>query len=208
MKVLFSFLLASLVSNVTCFVPKISSNAASVASSPTCLSALDMKDQVGTLPPLGYFDPLGLIKNGPYGSPDDNFEHYRAVEVKHGRIAMAAFLGVITQQLYRFEGFLSPSASLKFSDLPNGMAGLKATPLEGLVQMAVLVGVHEVVIKQREGRQPGDFGLGYFGVSLENGSARQKNKLNVEIQNGRLAMLGILGMMANEQITGSILPKL
>eukprot|EP00519_Triparma_laevis_P013689 CAMPEP_0182490230 /NCGR_PEP_ID=MMETSP1321-20130603/169_1 /TAXON_ID=91990 /ORGANISM="Bolidomonas sp., Strain RCC1657" /LENGTH=178 /DNA_ID=CAMNT_0024692381 /DNA_START=143 /DNA_END=679 /DNA_ORIENTATION=- len=171
------------------------------------LKAMEIKDQVGVLPPLGYFDPLGLIKNGPYGTPSDNFAHYRGVEVKHGRIAMAAFLGVITQELYRFEGFLSPSANLKFSDLPNGLAGLKAMPLEGFVQMAVLVGVHEVVVKQREGRQPGDFGLGYFGVSMENGSSAQKRKLNVEIQNGRLAMLGILGMMANEQITGSILPK-
>jgi hypothetical protein len=85
------------------------------------------------------------------------------------------------------------------------MAGLKQVPLEGVVQMAVLIGVHEVVVKQREGKQPGDFGLGYFGTSLEEGSAYQKRTLNVEIQNGRLAMLGLLGAMAGEQINGSIL---
>lgn len=154
---------------------------------------------------MGYFDPLGLIKNGPYGTPEDNFNHYRGVEVKHGRIAMAAFLGNIVAENYRFEGFLSPSLNLKFSDLPTGLAGLKAVPLEGFVQIAVLIGLHEIAVKQREGRQPGDFGLGYFGVSMENGSSAQKRKLNIEIQNGRLAMLGVLGMMANEQINGNIL---
>jgi len=118
---------------------------------------------------------------------------------------MAGFLGLITAENFRFEGLLSPSENLKFSDLSNGMAGLKQVPLLGLVQMAVLVGVHEVVVKQREGKQPGDFGLGYFGTSLEEGSAYQKRTLNVEIQNGRLAMLGLLGAMAGEQINGSML---
>jgi len=46
---------------------------------------MDPKAQLGVLPPLGFWDPLGLIKNGPYGTPEDNFAHYRAVEVKHGR---------------------------------------------------------------------------------------------------------------------------
>ncbi|GMI14552.1 hypothetical protein TrLO_g4906 [Triparma laevis f. longispina] len=196
-----SLLALALLASTSAFLPPV----AVPSAGKTSLDAMEMKDQVGVLPPMGYFDPLGLIKNGPYGTPEENFSHYRGVEVKHGRIAMAAFLGVITAELYRFEGFLSPSANLKFADLPNGLAGLKAVPLEGFVQMAVLVGVHEVVVKQREGRQPGDFGLGYFGVSMENGSSAQKRKLNIEIQNGRLAMLGILGMMANEQITGSIL---
>ena len=145
MKTFFA-VLALCLASVTGFAPLSPSKAASSSS----LSALDMKEQVGSLPPLGYFDPLGLIKNGPYGTPDENFFHYRSVEVKHGRVAMAAFLGVITQELYRFEGFLSPSANLKFSDLPNGMAGLKATPLEGFVQMAVLVGVHEVRGRERD----------------------------------------------------------
>eukprot|EP00520_Triparma_pacifica_P013031 CAMPEP_0118650640 /NCGR_PEP_ID=MMETSP0785-20121206/10353_1 /TAXON_ID=91992 /ORGANISM="Bolidomonas pacifica, Strain CCMP 1866" /LENGTH=203 /DNA_ID=CAMNT_0006543025 /DNA_START=8 /DNA_END=619 /DNA_ORIENTATION=+ len=191
-------ILATLVAAVSAFAP-------APMARPTSSLKMDPKDQIGVLPPLGYWDPLGLIKNGPYGTPEDNFAHYRAVEVKHGRIAMAGFLGLITAENFRFEGLLSPSQDLHFKDLSNGMAGLKQVPFEGLVQMAVLVGIHEVVIKQREGKQPGDFGLGYFGTSLEDGSAYQKRTLNVEIQNGRLAMLGLLGAMAGEQINGSIL---
>ena len=125
--------------------------------------------------------------------------------MKHGRISMAAILGLITAENYRFTGLLSPGSDLKFSDLHNGMRGLAETPALGLVQMALLVGAHELLIKQRPNRPPGDFGLGYFGGSLENGSLYQKNKLNMEISNGRLAMLGILGAMADEAIHGDAL---
>lgn len=134
--------------------------------------------------------PLGFIKNGPYGSPEDNFRHYRGVEVKHGRIAMAATLGMLTQQTSRFDGFISPSQNLKFADIPNGLGALKAVPLEGWVQIAVLIGLHEVIIKERPGKAPGDFGTGYFGVALDDQSAGQLRSLNAEIANGRLAMLG------------------
>lgn len=48
----------------------------------------------------------------------------------------------------------------------------------------------------------GDFGTGYFGVTLDDQSAKQLRLLNVEVSNGRLAMLGILGMFASEIIHG------
>lgn len=151
--------------------------------------------------------PLGFIKNGPYGSPEDNFRHYRGVEVKHGRIAMAATLGMLTQQTSRFDGFISPSQNLKFADIPNGLGALKAVPLEGWVQIAVLIGLHEVIIKERPGKAPGDFGTGYWGVALDDQSAYQLRSLNAEIANGRLAMLGILGMFASEIINGEVLAE-
>jgi hypothetical protein len=172
-------------------------------------SALDDSYSHHASPPfysiLSYYElhsPLGLVKNGPYGSPDENFRHYRGVEVKHGRIAMAATLGMLTQENYHFDGFLSPSANLEFSDVPNGLAALDVVPLMGWVQMAVVIGLHEVIVKQREGKAPGDFGTGYFGVNLDDQSSTQLRALNVEIANGRLAMLGILGMFASEIIHG------
>lgn len=152
--------------------------------------------------PLFSCSPLDLANKGPYGTPEQNFYHYRGVEVKHGRIAMAATLGMLVQESYRFTGLLSPSENLSFSDVPNGLAALDVVPLEGWVQMAVLIGAHEVIVKQREGKKPGDFGTGYFGVSLDDQSAKQLRVLNVEVQNGRLAMMGILGMFASENIHG------
>eukprot|EP00591_Stephanopyxis_turris_P012440 CAMPEP_0195518938 /NCGR_PEP_ID=MMETSP0794_2-20130614/13998_1 /TAXON_ID=515487 /ORGANISM="Stephanopyxis turris, Strain CCMP 815" /LENGTH=206 /DNA_ID=CAMNT_0040647993 /DNA_START=38 /DNA_END=658 /DNA_ORIENTATION=+ len=160
--------------------------------------AIAPENEVGVLPPVGFFDPLDLVNNGPYGSPRENFEHYRGVEVKHGRIAMAATLGMITQELYRFDGYISPSQNLKFVEIPNGLEALRVTPIEGLVQMAVLIGAHELIVKQVEGKAPGNFGTGYWGITLDDQSAKQLRALNVEVQNGRLAMLGILGMFASE----------
>lgn len=188
-------------STVSAFVPSQLNHASSA------LSAKPVEKEVGVLPPLGYFDPLGFIKNGPYGSPEENFYHYRSVEVKHGRIAMAATVGMLVAQTTRFEGYISPSQNLKFADIPNGLGALKAVPIEGWVQMIVVIGLHEVLVKQREGRKPGDFGTGYLGVSVDDESAFQLKSLNKEIQNGRLAMLGILGMFASEVVNGEVLAE-
>jgi light-harvesting complex I chlorophyll a/b binding protein 1 len=147
--------------------------------------------------------PLKLCKRGPYGDEVANFRHYRSLEVKHGRIAMAATLGMLVQENYRFAGYISPSADLKFSDIPNGLAALDVVPLLGLVQIAVVVGIHEFAVREKtESDAPGDFGTGYLGVKLDSQSAKQLRLLNVEISNGRLAMLGILGMFASENVHG------
>merc|ERR1719223_1921838 len=194
--------LSCLAATASAFAP-----VADVAKS-TQLNAIAPEKQIGVQAPVGYFDPLGFIKNGPYGSPEENFRHYRAVEVKHGRIAMAATLGMLAQETSRFQGFLSPSQNLKFEDVPNGLGALSAVPLEGWVQMAVVIGLHEVFIKQREGRAPGDFGTGYFGFSMDDQSAKQIRALSVEISNGRLAILGILGMFASEIVhNGEVLAE-
>lgn len=117
---------------------------------------------------------------------------------------MAATLGMLVQENYRFEGFISPSANIKFSDIPNGLAALDVVPLLGWVQIAVLIGMHEFLVEERTDADmaPGDFGTGYFGVKLDNQSAKQLRLLNVEVSNGRLAMLGILGMFASENVHG------
>jgi len=43
--------------------------------------------------PLGVFDPLGWLETEP-----EAFERRRAVERKHGRVAMVAIIGTIFQQ--------------------------------------------------------------------------------------------------------------
>jgi light-harvesting complex I chlorophyll a/b binding protein 1 len=99
---------------------------------------------------------------------------------------MAATLGTLVQENYQFTGYISPSAQLSFSDIPNGLAALDIVPLAGWVQMIVVIGLHEIFVKQRENKAPGDFGTGYFGVALDDQSSVQLRALNVEVQNGRL----------------------
>ena len=90
-------------------------------------------------------------------------------------------------------------------DIPNGWKAIQAVPVEGWIQIIVLIGLHELLVQERNSSSsPGDFGTGYFGVSLPEGSPRRRRLLNVEISNGRLAMLGILGMLASEQVNHGI----
>merc|ERR1719331_297093 len=48
-------------------------------------------DEVGVLPPLGRWDPLQIREQGP-----ERYRRFVEMEIKHGRLAMAGFLGVIT----------------------------------------------------------------------------------------------------------------
>ncbi len=84
-------------------------------------SALQVSElELGVTEPLGLYDPLGWLETQP-----ETFERRRAVERKHGRIAMAAVVGVITHNNHIvFDGYLSPSNNLKFSDVPTGTTGL------------------------------------------------------------------------------------
>ncbi len=85
---------------------------------------------IGVLPPLGVFDPLGLINSR-------NMYRYECMEIKHGRAAMLGFLHVILIEAgARFPGYVAPSSGLKFSDVPSGcIASLEALPTAGWLQI-------------------------------------------------------------------------
>merc|ERR1711990_1325953 len=69
---------------------------------------------IGVLPPLGVYDPLGLIETR-------DMRRYEIMEIKHGRAAMLGFLHVIAIEAgVRLPGYLSVSQDLKFSDVPAG----------------------------------------------------------------------------------------
>merc|ERR1719389_260667 len=97
-------------------------------------SAVSMfaEGDVGVTPPLGVFDPLGLIETR-------DMRRYEIMEIKHGRAAMLGFLHILlTSAGIRFPGYLSPSSDLKFSDVPNGaLASLTALPTAGWLQIMV-----------------------------------------------------------------------
>eukprot|EP01035_Chromulina_nebulosa_P068543 gene68543-93923_t len=54
-----------------------------------------IEDFIGASKPVGFFDPLNLSE----GKDDATLKWYRAAELKHGRVAMLASLGVIIQGL-------------------------------------------------------------------------------------------------------------
>ena len=120
---------------------------------------------------------------------------------------MAATVGTLVQQTSHFSGFLSTSENLKFEDVPNGLGALSVVPLAGWVQIIGVLGLHEILIRQREGKAPGNYGTGYLGLKMDDQSSAQLRALSVEVSNGRLAMLGILGMWASEIINGEVLAE-
>merc|ERR1719354_1125136 len=68
-----------------------------------------------------------------------------ASELKHGRIAMMAMLGTFVHNNgWTFDGYLSPSNNLKFSDIDSGIGGLFQVPAAGLLQILIVFGLVEL----------------------------------------------------------------
>merc|ERR1711976_1061244 len=83
-----------------------------VRSAPLSQVQMFSEGDIGVLPPLGVFDPLGLIETR-------DMRRYEIMEIKHGRAAMLGFLHVIAIEAgIRLPGYLSVSQDLKFSDVP------------------------------------------------------------------------------------------
>jgi hypothetical protein len=177
-----------LVGSAAAFAPASTSRAA------TQLNVNEL--ELGATEPLGVFDPLDWLATQP-----EAFERRRAVERKHGRIAMAAVIGNIVHNNHIvFDGYISPTENLKFSDIPTGINGLFSVPSAGLAQILAFVGFVELTWLPAS-NYSGDYGIGYFGTFIQDPEEKAR-KLNAELNNGRAAMLGIIGNMVGECVTG------
>eukprot|EP00542_Grammatophora_oceanica_P010889 CAMPEP_0194045934 /NCGR_PEP_ID=MMETSP0009_2-20130614/18916_1 /TAXON_ID=210454 /ORGANISM="Grammatophora oceanica, Strain CCMP 410" /LENGTH=196 /DNA_ID=CAMNT_0038690977 /DNA_START=47 /DNA_END=637 /DNA_ORIENTATION=+ len=157
--------------------------------------SMDQKE-LGVTQPALLFDPLNMMED------EKNFERRRISEIKHGRIAMMAVMGNLAPQFgFHFPGYLSTSAGVKFEDVGSGFAALKNVPVIGLAQILLFAGIMETVQwAQKPGMAPGDVG-GEDWVRYSDPEVK-KSKLNKELNNGRLAMLAITGLMVQEQVMG------
>merc|ERR1712139_694558 len=144
-------------------------------------------------------DPLGFTADGNVAS----FKRRRSVELKHSRICMMASMGYMQPELTgKWPGFLSPSAGLKFADIPNGLGAISKVPALGWAQIVALFGFTEFSggFEDYKAGTPGDYG---FKVLTSDDSAEKTKKLAAEIANGRLAMVAIIGMFFQDGLTGS-----
>jgi len=181
------------------------------------------KGDIGTTFPLGIYDPLNLIKGDA-----TKYRRWQEMEVKHGRLAMAATLHVlITEAGYRFPGYLSDGTfggdPIKFADMPAGTwASWAAMPALGWAQIIAFIALCDSAALQDGLRQVGDEWLPekLFAqdpkrapgdvASLDpkwwtryDDPKEREFKLNAERNNGRAAMMGIIGMMIHEALTGN-----
>ena len=126
---------------------------------------MTVEEELGVTPPLGVYDPLGWLETQP-----ENFARRRAVERKHGRVAMVAVVGMLIHNAgIEFPGYLSiPNSPLgtpegiKFSDIPDGFAGLAAVPFFGQIQARFAVSGWSDVHTHHLSRSPDSCFRGYY----------------------------------------------
>jgi hypothetical protein len=190
---------ASLLASAAAFAP-----ASQQAASSTALKSSAFEGELGAQPPLGFFDPFGQLSN----ADEERFNRLRYVEIKHGRIAMLAFLGQITTRAgIHLPGDIDYSGH-SFASYPNGVAALfgpNHIPTAGIVQIIAFIGVLECAfmrdVPDTGNEFVGDFRNGFIDFGWDSFDEETKlQKRAVELNNGRAAQFGILGLMVHELI--------
>jgi len=141
------------------------------------------------------FDPFGFAKY-------IDVKFLREAELKHGRVAMLAFVGFLFTEFIRLPG-----------EIHNEINSVKAFTHVGaqpLWQIFLFCGFLEWTTNKGKmtmldmfedsDRVPGDLGFDPMGFS-KNPANRQKYQL-AELKNGRLAMIAIGGLIHHNFVTG------
>jgi Chlorophyll A-B binding protein len=172
-------LIAASLAGASAFAP------ASQSTKSTALNMADFSSAIGAQAPLGFFDPLGLMKD----ADQEKFDLYRKIETKHGRIAMMAVLGhIVASKGDRMPGMDACKVGLK---------GLSTIPSEVYIQMFATIALLEIGYTYRQEE--------IENIHLEKSkwdAATIARKKSVELNNGRAAQMGILGLMTHELIDG------
>mmetsp|Transcript_33074 Transcript_33074/g.80025 ORF Transcript_33074/g.80025 Transcript_33074/m.80025 type:complete len:193 (-) Transcript_33074:574-1152(-) len=166
----------------------------------TALSStkVEYANEVGVVAPLGVWDPTSHLEKGR-----DEFERLRALEIKHGRVCMLGVVGYLTTQA----GVRLPG----MEDVPNGFAAWSALPEGVLGQMVATWIFMEIANRDQTGKAefPGDFRNGFLDFGWDKQSDDwKKKKRTIELNNGRAAQMGLLGLMFHDALgnVSDILP--
>jgi len=155
------------------------------------VAAFDASKEVGVTAPLGYFDPLGFSK----GKDEAYFFQLRSAEIKHGRVAMMASIGLVFQHFIHLPSLASvPSGAFATTDLnaaPYSLALLAASAAGELWAW-----------KQDPKLEPGNFGDPSNLLGSGIGAEYSVDWRNKELNNGRMAMISVLGEIVAELVTG------
>jgi hypothetical protein len=155
-------------------------------------SALKMgfESEIGAQAPLGFWDPLGLLKD----ADQERFDRLRTVETKHGRISQLAILGhLVTTAGVRLPGEIA--YGVPFSSVKNGLAALDTIPAAGIAQIIAFIGLIELGYAARKD----DIEAAQLKASGWDAETIAK-KSAIELNNGRAAQMGILALMVHEKL--------
>jgi len=178
-------------------------------------------------PVLGFYDPLELSSTTIWGDTNDaTIGFLRQSEIKHGRVAMAAFVGYIIQSNgihwpfpIQFDGTPYPFAAgspPEQWDALSSAAKWQIILFVGFLEwFSETAGTHYM-----RGGVPGKFPkfsensdvphpvylelYDPFGFHSKDSEERKAKGLIAEINNGRLAMIGIIGFLSEQRVEGSV----
>lgn len=144
---------------------------------------------VGDTAPMGYFDPLSFIDNKSEGF----LKYAREAELQHSRVAMTSMI-----VLPLIDNFLTDDklAINYVSDMPISFQFLLLFSFGYLESERILRNYknpfsNEVPFTLKDDVEPG----AYFG------NEPTERLMNVELNNGRLAMIGTVGYIVQELVT-------
>mmetsp|Transcript_15247 Transcript_15247/g.41067 ORF Transcript_15247/g.41067 Transcript_15247/m.41067 type:complete len:280 (+) Transcript_15247:38-877(+) len=203
-------------------------------------SSTDMEDLAKKLNPVvGFWDPLGMVTPTIEGASswagqlgdEGAIGFLRHAEIKHGRVAMAAFVGYCVQA----NGICFPwglTGQISFADIAaagSPPAQWDALPTASKWQIFLFIGLLEFwgegaakceTPHYTKGGKPGYFPpfdslretIGHptldlfdpFGLTKKLSPERKEKALLAEINNGRLAMLGIMSLVSAASVEGSV----
>lgn len=169
-----------------------------------CSRLKAFEKELGVQPPLGFWDPMGFTDDGDLAA----YRRRRSVELKHGRIAMLATMGLMTPEIIgHWPGYLSPSLNIQFADVPNGLAALNVVPSLGWSQILIYFGLIEYSAGFEDYRTgtPGDYG---WKVLTSDDPVEKRRKLNAELANGRLAMVAVMALLFQNGVAGTTGPEM
>lgn len=179
-------------------------------------------------PIVGFYDPLNLSEAEFWGQTNEQTIGFlRHAEIKHGRVAMFAFVGYIVHANgikfpwpMQMDGTPFPSGN-SAPEIWDNVSDNAKWQIFGLILFLELWG--EISTDEHKhymrGGKPGDFPdfdvvelphpvpfnlYDPFGLSKKASAEKKARGLNIEINNGRLAMLGLFGFLAEAKIPGSV----
>jgi len=163
---------------------------------------------IGSTAPFVRFDPAVLLS----GLPSNEAVRYRESELTHGRVAMLASAGMLVGEHFNplFGGSITGPAINQFQQVPDNFW----IPLTAVIALCELYRARtgwnnpfsgEDMWTCRADYLPGDLGYDPLGLKPNTPGALLEMQ-NKELNNGRLAMIGVAGMIAQELVTQDTIP--
>lgn len=171
-------------------------------------SSFDVNDQPGiTLFPKGLWDPAGLSQ----GENEAQIKMYQEAETKHGRVAMLAFVGIVFGELFPNDVVNGP-AIYQFQQIDAQYPfWIWALTSVAMVEVDSILKYWQSpeetfadpygVAKLKSDHIPGDLKFDPRKIKPTD-PEKYKVMKTKELNNGRLAMLAVAGIVAQELATG------